>query len=627
MCRVPLSSLLSRVYPPRRHGPRCYVAFVAFFMMATTGLGQVAVPGSVDAPPKATLPPPEGATRLDAEQPVWIDAKKNTVYVDGWIALREGVLEMFACPAGTKEHESIVAVDAAAELIHVALLAVGAEPGHPVRYNPRYEPPTGTQIDVTASWPIEGNPKEMKTVRAQTLIRYASTGEPMNLPFVFAGSTRWTDPETKITYYGAEAGDLICVSNFGTAMLDVPAPSTDNNGGLWFEPFTDRIPPLDTPVRLALKPVAAAAKEGEPPSDEPAALGPALAVILQAKVGDGTEKPFRAAWKELSEMPPKQLPKLLIAMKDASPLAVNHLRMAIDAIADSHEPSQLPKAALQEFLDDLSQSPRARRTAFELIRRIDPSGAEEMLDEMVNDPSDEIRYDAIAKLLKVAEEAPESERIPLLRRALRASRSLDQMETAAKRLEKLGEEVVLADELGMIMKWLVIGPFDNRGGDGFNTVYPPEEQLDATAQYTGHDEEGPQGPFGWKRYESDDRLGEVELNDAIGPHKGAVGYAWTKVESDKIQPIVVRYSSKCATKVWVNGYLVAEHEAYHAGSPFDQYQATAELDQGTNTILVKVCQNEQTQPWTRTWPLQLRLTDPAGGLLEGVRVTELPSVD
>jgi hypothetical protein len=42
-------------------------------------------------------------------------------------------------------------------------------------------------------------------------------------------------------------------------MLDVPVQSTQANAELWFEPFTERIPPIDTPVRLILS----VAKEGE----------------------------------------------------------------------------------------------------------------------------------------------------------------------------------------------------------------------------------------------------------------------------------------------------------------------------------------------------------------------------
>ncbi|GIW99335.1 MAG: hypothetical protein KatS3mg111_2668 [Pirellulaceae bacterium] len=51
----------------------------------------------------------------------------------------------------------------------------------------------------------------------------------------------------------AEGGDLICVSNFSTATLDVPFESSQVNAGLMFAAFTERIPERGTPVRLVLQ--------------------------------------------------------------------------------------------------------------------------------------------------------------------------------------------------------------------------------------------------------------------------------------------------------------------------------------------------------------------------------------
>jgi hypothetical protein len=85
----------------------------------------------------------------------------------------------------------------------------------------------------------------------------------MEHPWVFAGSRFWTDEETGRQYYQAEGGDFICVSNFGTAALDIPVESSQSNDALEFEAFTEHIPPLGTPVRLVLKPVLKKAEGGE----------------------------------------------------------------------------------------------------------------------------------------------------------------------------------------------------------------------------------------------------------------------------------------------------------------------------------------------------------------------------
>ena len=63
-------------------------------------------------------------------------------------------------------------------------------------------------------------------------------------PFVFGGSSFYTDPDTNKQYYQAEHGDFVCVANFGTAMLDIPAKSSKSNEELEFEAMTKKIPPL-----------------------------------------------------------------------------------------------------------------------------------------------------------------------------------------------------------------------------------------------------------------------------------------------------------------------------------------------------------------------------------------------
>jgi len=209
-----------------------------------------AEPAKPAEPPK--LPEPKGARRLSPEYDVWVDPKAKTVIVDGLISLREGMLEMFACTRNTKEHESIVSANTKAYLVHAALLSVGAEPGSPVQWVPEYKPPTGTEIEITVHWVDEAG-KEHKA-RAQDWVKDIRTGKAMTHPWVFAGSRFWTDEETGKRYYQAEGGDFICVSNFGTAMLDIPIESSQSNQALAFEAFTERIPPLGAPVRLFLRP-------------------------------------------------------------------------------------------------------------------------------------------------------------------------------------------------------------------------------------------------------------------------------------------------------------------------------------------------------------------------------------
>ncbi len=199
-----------------------------------------------------TFGEPPGMVRLDPQSRIWADKKHRRVVVDGYIALRNGQLEMLACLVGTKEHESIVAVFSKAQLVHAGLLAVGAKKGKPVKWEPEYTPPSGSEIQVFALWKDKDGKKQ--SIDARKWVRQIGT-EDMELEtnFVFAGSMMWKDPDTGEERYMAESGDLICVSNFSTATLDVPLESTKVNSGLMFATFPDRIPERGAPVRLILQ--------------------------------------------------------------------------------------------------------------------------------------------------------------------------------------------------------------------------------------------------------------------------------------------------------------------------------------------------------------------------------------
>jgi len=195
---------------------------------------------------------PPGMKRLMKGYDVWIDPAHKRIVVDGNIVLREGQLEMFACPRGTKEHESIVAVDTMAYAVHAGLLAVGAKAGTPVQYQPTYKPATGTEVDVRIVWRDKNG--NVHRDRAQDWIRDTKTGKAMDQPWVFAGSGFWEDETTGTKTYLAESGDFICVSNFPSAMLDLPVESSQANEALLYEAYTQHIPPLGTRVRLVLTP-------------------------------------------------------------------------------------------------------------------------------------------------------------------------------------------------------------------------------------------------------------------------------------------------------------------------------------------------------------------------------------
>jgi hypothetical protein len=190
--------------------------------------------------------------RLSPKNDVWFDEKRKAIVVDGQVCLREGQLEMFACPKGTKEHESVVSLNCTAEEVHAGLLAAGAKSGKPVSYDPDYKPATGQVIDIYVLWKDEEGNKHQE--RAQEWIKDVKKDKALSYDWVFAGSGFWKDDETGKEHYKANGGDLVCVSNFPTATLDLPIHSTDANDELMFVAYKEHIPPRGTKVRVVFIP-------------------------------------------------------------------------------------------------------------------------------------------------------------------------------------------------------------------------------------------------------------------------------------------------------------------------------------------------------------------------------------
>jgi hypothetical protein len=147
------------------------------------------------------------------------------------------------------------AVDADARDIHKALLLTGAKPGEPVHFQPKYVPARGQAIKVTLRWEQDG--KQM-SIPAQQWVRNAKTGKDLDVDWVFAGSRlvdNPLDPTAPPIYLGND-GDVICVSNFEGALLDLPINSPKEWAvGRSYEAHTERIPPKDTKVAVILEPI------------------------------------------------------------------------------------------------------------------------------------------------------------------------------------------------------------------------------------------------------------------------------------------------------------------------------------------------------------------------------------
>jgi hypothetical protein len=193
---------------------------------------------------------------------VWLETqgKSRRVIVGATVVLREGSygLECLMCRKLTKEHESILATDADASVIHATLLLAGAEPGSPAYYDDakrEWHPPRGMRIKVLLQYEDKG---KLHTVSAQEWVKNVRTKKALEENWVFAGSHLYPDADgkEKPTYGANSDGGYICIYNSPVAMLDLPIsnPNKDPQEGREFQPFTERIPPEGTRVSVILAP-------------------------------------------------------------------------------------------------------------------------------------------------------------------------------------------------------------------------------------------------------------------------------------------------------------------------------------------------------------------------------------
>ncbi|MCB9951712.1 MAG: hypothetical protein H6824_12090 [Planctomycetaceae bacterium] len=312
-----------------------------------------------------------------------------------------------------------------------------------------------------------------------------------------------------------------------------------------------------------------------------------------------------ASWLSQSATAEDLVP-ILAAMNDADPLAANWLRGAFESVtARTISDQKFPADQIEAFAKDTSNTPRVRRLAYEWLIKVDESAPKRF--DLLNDPSPEMRRDAVAALIEQAEQADEDASRVIWQKAIVAAVDEDQVDTISKALKKLEIPFNYVDHFGLVVDWHVIGPFDNHEMKGFPVPYPPEKEVRLDATY-----EGQKGPVKWEPFHSEESDGAFDLAKLTEPHKGAVDYIYTEFNAGGAQDVEFRLGTANAWKLWVNDELVFAREEYHRGMRFDQYIVPGKLKAGKNTILIKVCQNEQDQDWAQRWAVQFRICNTEG---------------
>lgn len=221
------------------------------WLILPVGIGALPYGGfDLSAAPPTSQPARPGGRHVQFAPGVSIDWRKMQVELDGRVVLREGLLELFACSPGTREHESIVRVIARPLHIFQALGLIGLEPGRPVTYEPaadRLLPAAGEALVIEVRY---NTPQGPQTVNVWDWMMDARTERVLpRREWVFCGS-RVFEGGT----FGADSdGTVICVVDFDTALIGLAECHSADNALLWLAANTKRIPPPGTHCTLLIR--------------------------------------------------------------------------------------------------------------------------------------------------------------------------------------------------------------------------------------------------------------------------------------------------------------------------------------------------------------------------------------
>lgn len=184
---------------------------------------------------------------------------------------------------------------------------------------------------------------------------------------------------------------------------------------------------------------------------------------------------------------------------------------------------------------------------------------------------------------------------------------------ALRNVGRVDAASALADRLGIVRDWLMVGPFDNERGSGFDVAFPPEAGVDPDAVMPGKERD-----VTWRTIPVGHALGRVFVDAMLRPNTQAVAYLATAVRGGG-EPVVLRFGTTCSYKVFVDGTLVASRKVERPRN-VDQDAVVLPVGDRWHEVVVKLASEE------RPWSIEARVTDLEGRALDASRVTSVTAL-
>ena len=262
-----------------------FVLIVALFSNVSRGAELAS--GDKPAPEKSAAKPARKNVKLPD---LVINFQERCVDLEGSVCLDEGMLELVACTRKSKEHESIVAIEARPMHIHTALLLLGANNGNPAMRKPVDEeetrwmsvPPRGDPVDVYLVFEnsdgkmVEHPISEFVARSDRQADEFAADEDDADKDikfsntFLFAGSLLRGDGPGPRQYLADLSGNVISIATFGDELLCLPEVHSRDNDSLMWQVDATKLPKVGTKVTLRLRPqVKPAPRTGKAEKHDP----------------------------------------------------------------------------------------------------------------------------------------------------------------------------------------------------------------------------------------------------------------------------------------------------------------------------------------------------------------------
>jgi hypothetical protein len=216
--------------------------------------------GAWALPAWAAEPKPIPPPKLAQVGLVRVDITNRQISFDSEVCLREGVLEFLLCGWRTKTHESVLHTQAKASHMHAGLLMLGLTAGKPARWSgedeaARFLTPAGAPLKIVFSW--RNKDGQLQQAHAGTWLKGAPGKNIATIKeWIFVGSEILPNGR----YWAELDGEVISVTNFPSAVIDVPFRSSNSNELRDLYSNTEAIPPLGTKVEVTIAALANAEK-------------------------------------------------------------------------------------------------------------------------------------------------------------------------------------------------------------------------------------------------------------------------------------------------------------------------------------------------------------------------------